>query len=612
MIWVLLVPLVAGLVLWTYGEVRTDLLTAAGTRMEGSAHDVGALFERAATTRLRYVRRFADEREALRAQLRDKTEATAAAAQEALDNLARLMRVPAVAELWTEGGRLLLSGRGAPDGEEAAALALAEGATLPASLGYQPLRMVGSLLVTEIVAAVTARGSETGNGGTAEATAGAANPETGGDARLGYLVLRRAITASSGAEMLGRLMGVRARFMVGNRSGDFWTDLTQPVAPPSVDPLNKQQRFFTAADGSQRIGAGIEIRESPWVLWVESDAGEPLARASRLLIRMLVFGGLLLVAGGLGAWWLSRRVTLPLREATEAAEAIAAGHYGHRLPVRRKDEVGRLVEAFNVMAARVEEARADLEARVAARTSEVSEALRRLQDAQDELVRSEKLATLGQLAGSVGHELRNPLGVMSNAIYYLELVDADAAPEVREYLGILRRQVSLAEKIVADLLDFTRQGQPQRRSIELRQLVDEQIARLGGLPIEVVVDVAADLPRIWADQVQVGQVVFNLLTNAMQALEGRPGGRIAIIAKATEGSVRLEVADNGKGIPEELHEKVFEPLFTTRARGIGLGLAVSRRLARNNGGDLALDPPAGGGARFVLALPVAQPVEQNR
>jgi len=263
------------------------------------------------------------------------------------------------------------------------------------------------------------------------------------------------------------------------------------------------------------------------------------------------------------------------------------------------------------MAAKVEDAHHELEDRVERRTADLRNALQRLHDAQDELVRKEKLALLGQLAGSDGHELRNPLGVMSNAVFYLEMVLEDGGPEVREYLGILRRQISLSEKITSDLLDFTRHRPPEADEIRLRELVDEQIERLGPLPIRFAIEVPDAVPPAFADRVQVAQVLFNLLTNAVQAVGSRADGRIELHATLDgEHSVRLEVTDNGGGIPEELRDRIFEPLFTTRARGIGLGLAVSRRMAQNNGGELQLVRTGEGvGATFALVLPAVAAME---
>jgi signal transduction histidine kinase len=320
---------------------------------------------------------------------------------------------------------------------------------------------------------------------------------------------------------------------------------------------------------------------------------------------MCAVGGGLLLIGAFAARWISRRITRPLLAATEAAEAIAAGQYDKRLQVQQHDEVGRLTLAFNTMAATVQEARSQQDELVARRTADLSSALEQLREAQDDLVRQEKLALLGQLAGSVGHELRNPLGVMTNAIFYLEMVLDGAPPEVREYLGILRRQVSLSEKITNDLLDFTRHRAPAVGRIDVSRLVTEQLARLGPLRVRVETDAPSDLPPASADAVQIGQIVFNLLTNAVQAMESVADGVLRVGCSAQAGRVRVEVADNGPGVREEVRTKIFEPLFTTRARGIGLGLSVSRRLAEANGGTLTLAVNGHArGATFVLELPV--------
>jgi signal transduction histidine kinase len=196
---------------------------------------------------------------------------------------------------------------------------------------------------------------------------------------------------------------------------------------------------------------------------------------------------------------------------------------------------------------------------------------------------------------------------MTNAVYFLEMVMPDAPPEVREYHGILRSQIGLAEKIVGDLLDFSRVRPPRRERVDLREMVAGQKARLS-VPANVAVRVEiGDVPDVPVDAVQIGQVVFNMLVNAVQAVDGR-GGAVAVTCSADPAWLRLHVQDDGPGVPPELRAKIFEPLFTTKARGIGLGLAVSRSLAENNGGALTLDDSANG-ARFTLALPVHPPAE---
>jgi signal transduction histidine kinase len=294
-----------------------------------------------------------------------------------------------------------------------------------------------------------------------------------------------------------------------------------------------------------------------------------------------------------------------LREIALAASDISEGDYSRRATVSGGDEMGFLADAFNGMANQIDESRHALEDRVVARTSELQAALGELRETQETLVRKEKLAMLGLLAGGVGHELRNPLGVMTNAVYYLEAVLKQAPTEVSEYLGILRTQISLAEKIVGDLLDFARIKPPQFEVVSFKQLVDQQLARAGALDgVTVTHDFPSDLPRVRVDPVQVGQVVLNLITNALQAMNGNATltfrGR-----RGANGFVQLEVIDTGSGIKPEQMGKLFEPLFTTKARGIGLGLAVSRSLVQANGGAISAQSIPGAGTTMSVSLPMA-------
>jgi signal transduction histidine kinase len=222
-------------------------------------------------------------------------------------------------------------------------------------------------------------------------------------------------------------------------------------------------------------------------------------------------------------------------------------------------------------------------------------------------VRRERLAMLGQLSSGVGHELRNPLGVMTNAVYYLKTVLATQPTNVQEYLDIIQQQVTVSEKIVSDLLDFTRSKPPQRKPTPLRTATETQVARIapGRLDrVRVELDIPDDVPSAMVDPMQLGQIILNLVTNAAQAMDGN--GRVTVRARdAGSDRIAYEVIDTGPGVPADVGEKVFEPLFTTKARGIGLGLAVSRMLARANGGDLTLVSKPGQGATFLLTLDAA-------
>jgi signal transduction histidine kinase len=295
---------------------------------------------------------------------------------------------------------------------------------------------------------------------------------------------------------------------------------------------------------------------------------------------------------------------VPLKETALAANDISAGDYSRRVTISRQDELGVLADAFNGMAHQIEDAHKELEGRVAARTGELETALGELRDTQATLVRKEKLAMLGLLAGGVGHELRNPLGVMTNAVYYLGMVLNDSPAEVKDYLGILDTQIKLAEKIVGDLLDFARIKPPQTETIPVKQLVDEQLQRAGTLDgVTVRHDFPLDLPAVRVDRVQIGQVVLNLITNALQAMNGHGAVLTFRGRQAADGFVRLDVIDTGVGMTPEQMEKLFEPLFTTKARGIGLGLAVSRGLVQANGGAISAESSPGAGTMMSVSLP---------
>jgi signal transduction histidine kinase len=283
---------------------------------------------------------------------------------------------------------------------------------------------------------------------------------------------------------------------------------------------------------------------------------------------------------------------------------MAAGRQTGPIPISRADELGRLATSFSSMTGQVREAWQRLEEKGNERTRELHETLRQLQDTQETLVRREKAAMLGQLAAGVGHELRNPLGVMSNAIYYLDFVLTDARPDVRDYLRILREQVTLSTKIVTDLLDSARISPANRRLTSVHSIVGAQVERLPRADhVQVDVAVSEELPQVDVDPVHIGQAVYNLLTNATQAM-GDSGGRIEVRAEPHGDDVALRIQDTGPGMSADVLERIFEPLFTTKARGIGLGLSVSRALVQANGGDISVWSEPGRGAIFTVTIPV--------
>lgn len=237
--------------------------------------------------------------------------------------------------------------------------------------------------------------------------------------------------------------------------------------------------------------------------------------------------------------------------------------------------------------------------------AKVMERSQQLLQAQAELVRKEKLAVLGQIVGGVGHELRNPLGVMSNAVYFLQTVLSDADDGIKEYLDILKSEIADSERIVSDLLDSVRAKPPHTEALTARQLVD-LILRKYHVPscVTLKIDIPEALPLLQVDAMQMQQVLRNLVSNSVEAMP--QGGTLEIFALENRhhGSITLSVRDSGSGIAPELLPKLFQPLFTTKPRGIGLGLVVVKNLTEANGGTVQVKSEPGQGTTFALVLPV--------
>lgn len=258
-----------------------------------------------------------------------------------------------------------------------------------------------------------------------------------------------------------------------------------------------------------------------------------------------------------------------------------------------RDEAGRRQQAEM----ETRRLNAELEAKVAERSRQVLAA-------QEELLRTEKLVLLGQVADTVGHELRNPLGVMNNAVYFLQTVLADADATTREYLGIIEAEIADADRIVSDLLDAVRTQPPHPAPVNLAEAL-AQTLRKCDIPASVTVrlDIPHTPPMIRVDPMHLHQVLWNLVTNAVEAMP--EGGELTIRASAdaVADTVTVAIEDSGSGIAPEHQARLFQPMFTTKARRVGLGLVVVKNLTLANGGSVAVASVPGQGSVFSITLP---------
>ncbi len=235
----------------------------------------------------------------------------------------------------------------------------------------------------------------------------------------------------------------------------------------------------------------------------------------------------------------------------------------------------------------------------------VEERTEALRQAQEKALRQERLAALGQLAGGVAHDLRNPLSVIASAIYYLKMVQPNAEDVVLEYLDMIDDEVKTADRIVADLLDFARDKTVVPRAVGLDEIVAHVLDRKPPPQgIGLALQIPEDLPQAYMDSGHLKQILNNLITNAYQAMSD--GGILTLRASTVDERVQLDVSDTGEGIPPENMEKIFEPLFTTKSRGIGLGLAICQKLIEANQGDISVTSEEGAGSTFTITMPIYQ------
>lgn len=228
---------------------------------------------------------------------------------------------------------------------------------------------------------------------------------------------------------------------------------------------------------------------------------------------------------------------------------------------------------------------------------------------------AERLSTIGQFAAGIGHELRNPLGVIESSVYLLRqhLAKDPADPRIGRHLDKIAAEVDRATKTITELLELARNRAPRRHIVWVRSLVAEAVAatRLGDdVEVQIVTEPEADVP-LNVDHEQLTRVLSNLFTNAGQAMQGR--GRIVVEASRTDGTTTLRVRDEGPGVPPDVRTRIFEALFTTRSKGTGLGLALCRRIVEAHGGSIWLEQeprvaPAGAatvpsGACFHISVP---------
>ena len=378
-------------------------------------------------------------------------------------------------------------------------------------------------------------------------------------------------------------------------------------------PRHGASESLRAARGSGRRFEGVwPGRRVDVVLHLRADADPDLGASLLRLVAlyMSVFALALLV---FAYFSLTRLIVRPVEQLVEATDRIASGARTLRFPRSGARELVELGASVQAMAGKL----MSEEAALILKVDELTDATKRLTQAQAQLVRSERMASVGRLAAGVAHEIGNPIAALIGMQELLLEGDVPAT-ELGDFLRRMRKETERIHTVVRDLLDFAR---PEERAAETVGRADPaDVAAVAcdvvslvrpqrffrSVRVETEIDAA---PLVVLSAARLTQVLLNLVLNAAAAIEssGRQTGRITIRARAqTPDTVRIEVEDDGPGIDPAVRDRLFEPFVTTKAvgEGTGLGLAVCRGLVESAGGEIAVDPSYVGGSRFVVVLPV--------
>lgn len=328
---------------------------------------------------------------------------------------------------------------------------------------------------------------------------------------------------------------------------------------------------------------------------------------------------------GLGGWFTHRFVSRPVRRLLEGTRKVAKGDLGFTMQSTSNDEVGQLTQSFSKMTEDLSIARAELNAWAEKLEREVENKTRDLTLAQAQIVRSEKLSSIGLLAAGVAHELNSPLmGILT----FAQLVAKNLPPDSRDKkdLQVIISQTERCATIIRQLLDFSRENPSEKKSVDVHVVIDRAIALVERQAffhnIEIRREFDRSIPPFLLDAGRMQQVFLNLLVNAGEAMPG--GGHITIAtsiakrpASAPSGlgdEVRIVFRDNGQGIPPENLPKIFDPFFTSKevGHGTGLGLAVSYGIIESHGGTIDVESILGEGTTFTITLPIAFNGRENQ
>ncbi len=307
----------------------------------------------------------------------------------------------------------------------------------------------------------------------------------------------------------------------------------------------------------------------------------------------------------------------PIQALIEGTRKVSEMHLDSPVEFRATTELADLAASFNVMRDRLNRAMRELNSFTEELEAKVEERTQQLKVANQRLVQTDRMVSLGQLCASVAHEINNPVsGVLNFSMLMRRIMTEKGIPpgrekEFQEYLSRIIQETSRVGRIVTDLLAFSRRSSPRSEPTNLNRIVESTLTviahKLKLMHVELRTELDTGLPQVPCDPSQIQQVIINLVMNGAEALAGHEDGMVVIrTRRMADGSgVELQVEDNGEGIPEEFRDKVFDPFFTTKeeGKGVGLGLAVVYGIIEAHGGIISVESERGKGTVFTVNFP---------
>jgi two-component system, NtrC family, sensor kinase len=468
------------------------------------------------------------------------------------------------------------------------------------------------------------------------------------DHRSAAYEIMRTIAAKQGIDRI-RMFNREGNLTFSTHDGERWTlDAARTGfcaschrwgAPPRVHTVDDRVQISTAHVGYRTLNMITPIYNEPScsqaechahpasvkVLGVldvslrldvldQEEAGMKIQALITTILQILLTGTLIVL--------LTRRfVGLPIRELIRGTKAISAMELDKPISIpHRSQELEELESSFNIMRERLRSALGEINQFTERLETKVAERTEQLKSAHQKLMHTDRLASLGQLAASVAHEINNPVSGVLNLSMLMERIMKSGSipegrePEFRKYLSRISTETARVGRIVSDLLAFSRRSKPQRSDADLNKLVRSTLSlvnhKLKLTDCEAELDLAPDLPPVLCDPSQMQQVILNLVMNAAEATQSKGGGKVRMITRvsATGRDVELVVEDNGEGIAPENLSKVFHPFFTTKpeGKGVGLGLAVLYGIVQAHDGEVDVKSTPGQGTIFTVTLPLSR------